>query len=50
VKTSRRAGHCAQGQRHPRHLADTVFSALALPPDHLSRERMLIDLTCAEEP
>jgi hypothetical protein len=49
VKSSRRAGRCARGQRHPHHLAHTVFSALALPPEHLSRERMLIDLTRAEE-
>jgi len=32
VKISSRAGHCARGQRPPHHLADTVFSALALPP------------------
>jgi len=31
VKTSSRAGHYARGQRHPHHLADTVFSARALP-------------------
>jgi len=47
VKISSRAGRCARGQRHPHYLADTGFKVDAAP--HLPRQRMLIDLTCAEE-